>query len=215
MPFELGRPLGTPDHPEFQRKVLSALLALLDSAEPVVKFFEQEAENSSSTLEGWACPVTFSPDSAENSLTQEVTLLKPWFEKAKTKRGRSATGTSGLDIDAICILLEHMASEEISAVPSAIVLPEYSQTLAFGDLFKLAVEDLKMFFAEAALAQPNPGTSKQLQDWFWEETSAGKLVFELAVGAYNHPDKLLRNHARFTLVPAARFAAQRAELERK
>mgnify|MGYP005853247089 FL=1 len=64
VPFELGRPLGAPDDPKFQRRVLLAALELFDSVEgPLLVDFPDDAPGASvesdQTVEGWACPVGF------------------------------------------------------------------------------------------------------------------------------------------------------------
>ena len=48
VPFMLGRPFGAPNAPDFQRKVLRALLALFErSAGPVLEDFPEDAPRMS------------------------------------------------------------------------------------------------------------------------------------------------------------------------
>lgn len=214
VPFELGRPLGSPEDASFQHQVLAALFALLENTEPgsYLQEFPQDAPaaaaatDSSLNNEGWACPVNFAnpvADAVTQGVRQEVSSLQPWFDRAKQRRGRSATGTSGLNITQVLTLLTNIHD---GVAPSV----EGPTEIAFGDLFKLAAEDLKMFYAEAAMEQPNPGSSQALQHWFWNKTQAGTLLFALADRCAEHVDPLIKSHARFTLVPAQRLAQHQA-----
>jgi len=63
---------------------------------------------------------------------------------------------------------------------------EDDTAITIGDRFKLAAEDLKMFYAEAVMEQPNPGTATQIQQWFWHQTQAGELLFRLAEQCAKH-----------------------------
>ena len=71
VPFELGRPLGAPDAPDFQREVLRAALALLERpAGPVIEDYPHEAPLASATADGWACPVALpAPELGEGDAT--------------------------------------------------------------------------------------------------------------------------------------------------
>ncbi len=65
VPFELGRPLGAPENPAFQRRVLLSALELLEAIQgPVLADFPDEAPEdiagSGEGQEGWSCPVSFS-----------------------------------------------------------------------------------------------------------------------------------------------------------
>lgn len=62
VPFMLGRPLGAPNDPAFQRMVLRALLALFDADEgPVLQDFANDAPglDTEEQPDGAACPVNF------------------------------------------------------------------------------------------------------------------------------------------------------------
>ena len=111
VPFELGRPLGAPNEPAFQRRVLEDCLNLLERPTgPVLEDFpdpppgeaaaDQEPDGAP---DGWACPVNFAPPVADMSdadvlheaLLQEVALLRPWYDRSKDNRnGRTGFGIS-------------------------------------------------------------------------------------------------------------------------
>jgi hypothetical protein len=191
VPFELGRPLGTPNNPEFQMKVLRESLALLEPDEgPVLlRDFDEDAplnaDENDEEREGWTCPVNLPapPSDAsdrETALVAEMASLAPWYDVAKRKRGRSSVGASSLTIDqAARSLVDYLEGNRESPVPEL----EIAETL------KLATEDLKAWYMEAATAQPGSSTSKQIADWFWGETTAGAVFLDLhnAMAASDDP----------------------------
>ena len=191
VPFGLGRPLGTPNNPEFQMKVLRESLALLEPDEgPVLlRDFDEDAplnaDENDEEREGWTCPVNLPapPSDAsdrETALVAEMASLAPWYDVAKRKRGRSSVGASSLTIDqAARSLVDYLEGNRESPVPEL----EIAETL------KLATEDLKAWYMEAATAQPGSSTSKQIADWFWGETTAGAVFLDLhnAMAASDDP----------------------------
>ena len=204
VPFELGRPFGEPGDAQFQRDVLTAALDLLQApAGPATSFYEKDAP-SSTPIEGWSCPVNFAEPAATatelDRLLTEVQLLSPWFDRARSRRGQTITGTSGLEVEGICRLLWSLLQNEAISLASSSAVPADTR---FGDRVKLAIEDLKAFYAEAVTEQPNPGSAMQVQQWFWHETVAGELLFKLRKACWEHEDGILQAHARFTLIPAA------------
>ena len=73
VPFDMGRPFGAPNEPAFQRRVLSAALALLDSkAGPVVlaDFGEDAPGPQAEDGAGWVCPVSFAPPPGGDAQTR-------------------------------------------------------------------------------------------------------------------------------------------------
>ena len=108
--FELGRPLGVPDDPAFQKRVLLAGLKLLEAdSGPVLKDFDEDAPASEPAATGWSCPVNFvnKPEVLDDyqalraAFKQEVIELRLWYDQALKQRGRTTFGVSGLDMDTI------------------------------------------------------------------------------------------------------------------
>ncbi|MEL0143970.1 MAG: selenoprotein B, partial [Alphaproteobacteria bacterium] len=120
VPFELGRPLGAPNEPDFQRRVLRTLLELLaKESGPVLEDFPDEPPGAASDMEGWACPVNFAApvddlsdeDLIRQALLQEISLLKPWYEESKqTRGGRTNFGISGKTPEEIAAYIAHMVT---------------------------------------------------------------------------------------------------------
>ena len=59
VPFDLGRPFGTSGEAAFQRRVISAVLALFErESGPVLEDFPEDAPGEALLdAEGWSCPV--------------------------------------------------------------------------------------------------------------------------------------------------------------
>ncbi|MFT7222153.1 MAG: hypothetical protein ACI8Z1_003777 [Candidatus Azotimanducaceae bacterium] len=72
-------------------------------------------------------------------------------------------------------------------------------------MLKHAAEDLKAFYNESATSQPGKTTARELEDWHWQESSAGELVKaarEMGATSDNGSDKLRAN---FLQVPESQL----------
>jgi len=203
VPFELGRPLGIPDNPAFQTQVMSAAFATLEhpGPGPVFKEFDQDIPAiDSSGQQPWVCPVSFAKkpeaEGFEGTVTEEIELLTPWYDKAQQAKGHTTVGASGLTVAEINRFLNRFFADKD-------MMDNPNPDLPLGDTFKLAVEDLKAFYNESAAAQPGYATSKDMADWFWGETSAGRMLLQLKQACSEHPDGLVKLFALFILVPVA------------
>ncbi len=181
VPFELGRPLGAPEDPAFQRRVIKAALALLDRPSgPVLEDYPEDAPPDAAagdTDEGWACPVRFAqpkadaPQTFAARLEAEVAQLKPWHEAWKRRRGFSGVGAAGAEAEALAGYIGGFADGADVASPVA--------SASAADGMKLAINDLMTFYQEAANAQPGAaGGSQEVSDWFWGETVAGEALLQ-------------------------------------
>ena len=203
MPFQLGHPLGAPDDPAFQRRVILAVLNLLEApAGPVLEDFpEDEPENNEITI--LACPVNFSQSAVETGETdplqtafhREITAMRPWYDMAVKKRQRTTVGVSGIALEALADFIYAFVKGETPENPRDDVQLAYT--------LKLAVEDLKAYYIEGVTAQPGQAnaSSQVLQDWFWDETTAGKVLLALKKVCEASPDKMLSMLAAHFIVP--------------
>ena len=205
VPFELGRPLGVPNHPEFQRRVLKNCLELLSrEAGPVLEDFPDDPPVDESKNDGWVCPINlFIPpknlsdeDLVREALEREVALIKPWYEESKNKRGsRTNLGVS------------RKTPEEIAAFLSSILVnreetasPVEGKPTAFA--FKQMADDLRYFYMEAAIAKPgNLATDTQIGNWLWGETILGKVLIAVRDWAMESEDPGFKTLAPTAMVP--------------
>ena len=203
--FELGRPLGEPSNPDFQRRVLSAVLDLLNEKQgPVLKEYAEEAVDMES--EGpWACPINLSPTaedlSAEDKLTKafksEMNQLRNWYDIAVAKRNRTTVGISGVDVENLADFISAFLTDKQPENPN----PDYP----LAHSLNLATDDLKAFYTEAVTAQPgSAGTSNQLLDWFYGQTAAGRLLYAIKDKGIQSDDEYLKIVAGALLIPTAK-----------
>ena len=70
-------------------------------------------------------------------------------------------------------------------------------------MLKLAVEDLRAFYFEAAAGQPQGDSigSRQLADWFWGETAAAKLLLALCERLIPDEDPAIQMLGHNSVVP--------------
>ncbi len=216
VPFMMGRPLGAPNAPEFQRAVLLAALRLLEEPSgPVLRDFPHEAPAAPTIddAEGAACPVNFDrpptigkgEHALARAFAEEIAQLQPWHDLALKRRGGSTGGLSGLSPDAAGAFLVSFFGPH----PAANYRPE--QTLA--QSLKYACDDLRAFYEEAATAQPGALSATQLEDWFYFGTIAGEVLRELQGVLLGSEDKSVRTFAELTLIP--RSVAHNAQTRMK
>lgn len=203
VPFELGRPLGVPNNPNFQNRVILGALKLLEASEgPVLKDFPEDAPIGSADQGPVACPVDFSTPREDMTdlermlaaFQDEMAQMKTWFDLAKEKRGRTTSGTSGLTPEQAMDLISGFIKEGAVENP----LPD----ILLGSALKMAVEDLKAYYFEAVTNQPGqPTDSKTLADWFWGETVAARVINRVREVCMASDDEKLAMAGKAFLIP--------------
>jgi hypothetical protein len=194
VPFELGRPFGAPNDAGLQGRVLRAALALLDRGEPtpmLVDFYEEAPHPGGDP--DWRFPAQL--DNA--GVVAEAASVLPVWHRAQQRIDRTALGISGLEPQAAVeyILRYHD--------PEPMPNPKGMAPVARA---RFAIDDIKAFYLEAAMAEGGHPSSRQLQDWFWGETLAGAMIREFQQQARTGSDKNLKMIAG-SLVPAERTIA--------
>ena len=194
VPFQLGRPLGPPDDALFQKRVMAALLKLLEAPQgPVLEDFpEDEPESDAITV--LSCPVNFARDADESgdademlaAFRHEITAMLPWYDIAVEKRQRTTVGVSGSALENLGDFIYAFVRGEPPENPR--------DDLPLANNLKLAVEDLKSYYNEGSTAQPGQekASSQVLQDWFWEETVGGKVLLSLMKACIESTDEALQ-----------------------
>jgi hypothetical protein len=202
VPFELGRPLGAPNEPAFQRRVLNAALDLLDSNDgPVVlaDFAEDAPGPKAEETTSWVCPVSFgAPDDDEDLspavlLARELETLAPWYQVSLDERGRSRVGVSTLDIsDTAQFVASFLDGDPAES-------PVEGQTL--GLALKDSCADLMAYYAEAATAQPGQKSSGDVDRWFWSDTVAGQVLKDVRLRCLDSADDTVKFVAAKLMLP--------------
>jgi hypothetical protein len=203
VPFELGRPFGAPNEPDFQRRVLRTALELLerDDGPVVLADFPDDAP----AMEGeahWACPLAFRPPPEDRPRLVTATLdemerLAPWHEIYVERRGSAAPASSGLERQQVVKLLGQLAGGDAS--------PELETDAPIQEWLRLGCDDLRTWYLEAAQGQPGRGAATPLRDWFWRDTAAARLIGSAAMTLLEHPNRLVQHLAGRALVPREYF----------
>ena len=201
MPYELGRPLGQPNDADFQNRVLRACLGLLEAKSgPVLEDYPEDVppEAANDDMTGMFCPIDLPPlpsndSELTQSLLQEISTMAPWYELAVNQRGRTTVGISELDIiDAARFLIDFIEDPSMTSPR-----PEVET----GPMLKYTCEDLKAFYSEAMSAQPGMSSSLTVENWLWNETVLGKMLWKFREENLEHPDPYTQYFARRSLIP--------------
>jgi hypothetical protein len=180
--FEFGRPMGPPDNSSFQRKVLLAALNLLEaSGGPLLQDFPDDAPELPDEGKVLECPDNFyqfaadaiEPRDLGEALRREIVAMRPWYDTAVAGRKRTTLGISCLEPEALGGFIYSFVKGECPENPRKDLSIIYS--------LKSAVEDLKAYYAEGITFPPGQAgvSSRVFQDWFWDQTIAGKVILEL------------------------------------
>jgi hypothetical protein len=201
VPFELGRPFGPPNDPPFQKRVLLAALRLIERAEgPVVIEDFPDDDPRAQPEPGWRPPrlPAFAAGSAgalAERLEAEIPLLRAAHEAWLGEYGRTAIGLSGLSITDCG---RYVADWVRGKAP-----PSPREGFSAPLLLRFAVDDVKAYYLEAGAGAGKP-SSRQLGDWFWNETAAGAAIHALRTACLASDDERLKLIAGNFIVPAAR-----------
>jgi D-proline reductase (dithiol) PrdB len=205
--FPLGRPLGNPNDPAFQRKVISHALDLLRRPSgPVLEDFARDCSEQQAAPAVPACPVDFStrPEKISDmeqllaNFDAEFNSLYTWYSMARGQNGRTAVGVSALTFDQLISLYrDFLMDRGDSLLLSADGL---------ADRLRLGAEDLKSCYFEALSAQPNqPTDAASLADWFWGETLAAAVINEVRKKCLQQGTKEMELAGKLLLVPRSQM----------
>ena len=171
------------------------------SSGPVLEDFpEDEPENDEITV--LACPVNFAhsvdedeeTDATKVAFRREMTAMRPWYDMALSQRQRTTVGASNMELEKLGdFIYAFLEGDEPDNPRDDVPLP---------NALKLAVEDLKSYYIEGITAQPGleNASSQVLQDWFWDETVAGKVLLDLKKVCEASEDKIMNMIGHF-IVP--------------
>jgi hypothetical protein len=201
VPFILGRPLGVPGDPAFQRRALLAALRLLDAASgPVLADYPEDAPAGDEADAGsFVCPVSFvrpvTDQGLAGELQREVAQLSPWHELACRKSGRTTATLSGLAPDAMARFIADFIADQRT--------PSFRSEVPMALALRLATQDMKAYYLEAVAVQPGAHTAIESREWFWRSTAAGQAFLRLRDACLCHPDEAVQGFGARSLVPLA------------
>ncbi len=208
VPFELGRPFGPPNDPAFQKRVILAALRLLEREDgPVIIEDFPDDDPRAQPDPAWhpphlpAAAAGASAEALATRLEREIALLQSAHDRWVAQHGCTTVGLSGLSM-ADCS--RYVADWVRGKAP-----PSPREGFSAILLLRFAVDDVKAYCLEAAAAGSGKPSSRQLGDWFWNDTAAGAAVIALrAIGLASEDERLKAVLGNF-MVPAARVAMMR------
>lgn len=199
VPFQLGRPFGSPGDVPLQSDVLSAALALFDrESGPVLDDFDAGPAGVDESADTWVCPISFAAPAGDASigqrLEQELGQLEPWYELGRERRGGTTVGLLAAPVgeSARWLATRADALDEEGFAGHSVV-----------DSLRWSSQDLRSYYFEAASAQPGAEKGAALEAWFWEETTAGELLRAVRTRCLAAEDASVRAVGEFMLGPDA------------
>lgn len=189
---QLGRPLGEPNDPAFQRRVLMAAFGLLDRRDgPVILADFHDDPPGWADNPDWAAPDTRVGDPV--AFGDELAALLPVWERARTRFGRSTVGLSFLPPHDWA---DFVARVLAGALP---VIPGHATTALS---VRFLCDDIKALYGEAAQADGAFPSSRQVDTWFWRGTTAGATLKALRAKGMESENNALKTVAGRMFVPA-------------
>ena len=190
---QLGRPLGEPNDPAVQRRVVLAALGLLARTDgPVILHeFHDDPPNWADTP-GWNPPPT--SVGSVSAFGAELRALMPAWERAKTRFGRSTTGLSFLPPEAWADFVARVLEGDLPVTDG-------HATTALS--LRFLCDDIKAFYGEAGQADGAPPSSRQLDAWFWRGTTGGATLKALRATGMESENSALKTVAGRRFGPAS------------
>ena len=198
--FPMGRPMGKPNDPDFQMKVIRKAFSLLDkSSGPVLEDFPEVIPVKDGRM-GYALPDELvvakkdigNVDQLVTEIKTEIETLRIPYDAAVSARGRTTVGASELSIDEF---VPYIAEFVKGNKPKSL-----RKGLSPVPLLKLVVEDLAAYYTEACTHRDNIDDIEILGKWFWEETKAGVLILWLEAVSLESDDKVLAQIVEMSLI---------------
>lgn len=204
VPFELGRPLGPPSNPAFQKRVIRTALRLLEREEGpgTIDNFPDDDPRSVPDA-AWRPPITSSFLSEEPNaalarwLREEIRLLAQAHQQWKARHNRTTVGLARVSIEE--------CADFVGGWMTGAVTPSPWSDLSGSMMLRFCVDDLKAYCLEAGAAGDGQPSGKQLREWFWNGTATGSAIRALRKVLQASDDERLSRIVSTFLVPAAQI----------
>jgi hypothetical protein len=203
VPFELGRPFGPPSAAAFQKRVVLAALRMLERGNGPVVIEDFPDDDPRATQDptwrppfGPAADAAGPADSVAARLEAEILRLQDAHERWVAQHRRTTVGLSGLPIGDCA---RYIADWLRSGAP-----PSPREGFSAPLILRFAVDDVKAYCLEAAAAGTAKPSSRQLGDWFWNESATGAAIHALREVLQASDDDRLKLIVANFMVPAMR-----------
>ena len=164
--FPLGRPLGKPLDPVYQRRVLDAAFALLEAPEgPVLEAFPDIITSEVENAVACALPPRFDPDVPP--AVDEARALRDAYDRAYEATGRTSVGRI-VDVDGIPDALAAFARIVDGTEWTEAGLPGFGID---------TVLDIRAYYEELCpIWAGGVPDARASENWFYDETEAGRVI---------------------------------------
>ena len=198
--FPMGRPLGKPNDPDFQKKVIRSAFDLLEiKSGPILEDFKEIIPVRKGRM-SYALPVDLvfkvsqlgDIDNLSKQVEKELSDIMPDYLSAKKKSGRTTVGASEIEISNYIPFITEFAKGN---KPKSL-----RKGLPSVPLLKLVVEDLNAIYTEARIFRDEVDDFELLGKWFWEESKAGQLLLAVEAVSLASEDQVLRQIAAMSLL---------------
>jgi D-proline reductase (dithiol) PrdB len=164
--FPLGRPLGRPMDPAFQRRVLAKAFALLDRKQgPVLERFPEVIEDEADVPMG--CPLPGRCDPDVPAAVDEARALRPAWERTRDAQSNSHVGRR-VDADAVPAAIERFLRVSRGT--------PWKQIFTDADELFQTAADVRVYYEEAALGLASGVPAARASEaWFYQRTQTGQL----------------------------------------
>ena len=180
--------------------ILAALRLLERAGGPVIIEDFTEDDPRAQPDPNWQAPpvpvsANGSADVIADRLGSEIPLLQGAHDRWFVRHGRTAVGLSALSVDECGRYVADWVRGKAPPSPR----DGFSAPL----MLRFAVDDLKAYYLEAGAGAERP-SSRQVGDWFWDETAGGAAIHALRTACLASDDERLKLIAGNFMVPAAR-----------
>lgn len=203
VPFMLGRPFGEPGDAAFQRRVMVQALQLLTRTDgPVMlehfpddnpSWFDRDGWQASVALPAPTPPAANDANGWKAAFGAELSQILPAWERFRTRFGRTSVGLSGQAVEQWPAFTAAYLAGETPVVP-------LHGTPALS--LRFLVDDIKTLYGEAAQADGEQPSARQIDTWFWRQTLAGQLLLALRAMSLDSPNNGLKTVGGRFFVPA-------------
>ena len=165
--FPLGRPLGKPLDPAFQRRVLDAAFALLPRTDgPLIERFDEVIEDEAD--QPLSCPIPPRHDSDEPAAVSEARGLRAAYDRAVARLGSSQVGRV-VDADGIPDAIRPFVAVAEGAPWNEVDYPGGDPTTV--------LMDIRAYYEEAALGlSDHVPAARASESWYYRKTKTGEVV---------------------------------------
>lgn len=182
----MGRPVGEPDDPAFQTRVLRAALALLERTDgPVI--LEDFAEDPPGLIDtpDWVAPALTIGGvyGVVEAFRAELAAIMPLWQAAQARFGRTSIGLAQQVPEGWPDFAAAVLAGGLPVVPAL-------ETSALSVRF--LCDDIKALYGEAAQAVGPKPSAMQVDTWFWRQTAAGGLLRALRAAAMASENNALK-----------------------